>query len=184
MNPLITQMAKLRGDFKKIFLPAILLLGVAITGCQPGERTGFAIYLLDQPVSTSQLSQIDLGELSLQNKPIVSGNDIVSYDPSNHTMELTRRAYDRIQDIFPMPVKVDGIPFVVCAGEERIYAGAFWTPLSSLSYDGVIIMQPLDPEGTTIRISLGYPAPETFTGEDPRGDPRIHLALEREEKLK
>src|SRR5690606_17833312 len=109
---------------------------------------------------------------------------IISYDPSDHTIELTRKAYNRIQRIFPLPVKVDGIPFVVCAGDERIYTGAFWTPLSSLSYDGVIIMQPLDPADTTIRIALGYPAPEVFTWNDSRGDPRIVHVLEKDEKLR
>ena len=83
-----------------------------------------------------------------------------------------------------MPVRVDGIPFVVCVGEERIYSGGFWTPLSSLAYDGVIIMQPWDTNQTTIYISLGYPAPEAFTRNDPRADPRVMDALEQANKLK
>lgn len=177
-------MAKLIGKFKKIFFPLILLLGLVLTGCQAAQRNGFAIYLLDEPVPTSQLAEMDIEELILQDKPILSSDDIISYDRSNHTIELTRRAYNRIQQIFPMPVKVDGIPFVVCVGNERIYTGAFWTPLSSLSYDGAVIMQPLDPAGTTVRIVLRYPAPEVFTGDDPRGDARILHALEQDGKLK
>ncbi len=175
-------MATFIGMVKKILLSLIPLLGFALAGCQATRSDGFAIYLLDEPVPTDQLTRIDLDELILQNKPILSSDDIISYDPTDHTIELTRKAYNRIRQIFPMPVKVDGIPFVVCAGDERIYRGAFWTPLSSLSYDGVIIMQPLDPAGTTIRIALGYPAPEVFTGNDPRGDPRILHALEQDER--
>jgi hypothetical protein len=83
-----------------------------------------------------------------------------------------------------MPVRVDGIPFVVCVGTERIYTGGFWTPLSSLAYDGVIIMQPWDTNETTIQIALGYPAPEVFSGDDPRADTRIMDALEQDNKLK
>ena len=83
-----------------------------------------------------------------------------------------------------MPVKVDGIPFVVCVGEQPIYAGAFWTPLSSLSFDGVVIMQPFDTDGTTIRIVLGYPGQDAFTGSDPRADDRVMKALEAAGKLK
>lgn len=177
-------MTTLISTSKKILLSLIPFLGLALTGCQATQPDGFAIYLLDPPVPTDQLNRLDIDELILQNKPILSSNDIISYDPSDHTIELTRKAYNRIQRIFPLPVKVDGIPFVVCAGDERIYTGAFWTPLSSLSYDGVIIMQPLDPADTTIRIALGYPAPEVFTWNDSRGDPRIVHVLEKDEKLR
>jgi hypothetical protein len=99
-------------------------------------------------------------------------------------LELTDAAYRRIQALFVTPVKVSGLPFVVCVGAERIYTGAFWTPLSSLSYDGVVILQPLSTDTKHIQIELGYPAPEAFTGNDPRADPRITHALEVAGKFK
>ena len=106
------------------------------------------------------------------------------YSGKRHEIELTTEAYERIQQIFTQPVSVRGIPFVVCAGSDRIYAGAFWTPLSSISFDGVAIYQPFDPDRRVIRIALGYPTPEAFTGEDPRSDPRILQSLEAAGKLK
>ncbi|MFN8443111.1 MAG: hypothetical protein U0175_20220 [Caldilineaceae bacterium] len=165
----------------------ILLLTVAgsmLSSCQAIQVSSFAIYRLTEAIPAAQLSQQDIGQLELQNEPILSNDDIVSYGKVDHTIELTHDAYVRIQQLFPMPVKVDGIPFVVCVGKERIYLGAFWTPLSSLSYDGIVIMQPLDDAQTTIQISVGYPAPEVFTGNDPRADPRIIRALEQMGKLK
>jgi hypothetical protein len=177
-------MDSMNAMLKRISLLLIVLVGTVLAGCQGGQAGSFAIYLLAEDIPATQISQMDIGELMLQDKPLISGDDIVSYDQSTHTIELTREAYERVQQIFPMPVEVDGIPFVVCVGNERIYTGAFWTPLSSISYDGVIIMQPFDPNGTTIQIALGYPSPEVFTGDDPRDDPRILKALEQSRKLK
>ena len=85
--------------------------------------------------------------------------------------------------MFPQPVKVAGIPFVVCVGSQRIYSGALWTPASSVSYDGVVILQLFDNDGTTIQLTLGYPGPKLFTGSDPRADSRIMRALEQANKL-
>lgn len=169
---------------KKTALLLIIILTLAVSGCQPDRSDAFAIYLLAQDISAVKVAQIDIDQLALESEPIISSDGIISYVKANHMIELTPAAYTRIQQIFPMPVRVDGIPFVVCVGKERIYTGGFWTPLSSLSYDGVIIMQPWDTNATTIYISLGYPAPEAFTGNDPRADPRIMDALEKAHKLK
>ena len=170
--------------FKRISFLLVLLLGLALTSCQSRDDPGFGVYLLAQDVPTADLAQMDIRQLRLQDQPLFSSDDIVSYDAESHTIELTQAAYTRLQRVFPMPVRVAGIPFVVCVGEERIYTGALWTPVSSLSYEGVIIMQPLNTSSTRIQINLGYPAPEMFTGDDPRADPRILKALEQDNKLK
>jgi hypothetical protein len=75
------------------------------------------------------------------------------------------------------PTKTDGIPFVVTVGEETVYAGALWTPLSPLSFDGVSILQPMDSFGDTIQIEPSYSRSEFFTRLDPGSDPRIIRAL-------
>jgi hypothetical protein len=179
-----TEIERLSIMLKKISVLLITIIGLAFSSCQTDNGNQFAIYLLAQDIPAAKLSQIDINQLILQNKPILSQDDILTYDKAGHTIELTQEAYTRLQQIFPMPVKVDGIPFVVCVGEERIYTGAFWTPVSSLSFDGPLILQPLDKTKTTIQISLGYPVQDVFTGNDPRGDPRIIKALEQGKKLK
>lgn len=143
----------------------------------------FGIYLLAADMPATQLADHDLDSLTLQEQPLIGIDDIVSYDADTHRLKLSSDTYSRIQEIFPIPVRVDGIPFVVRVGEEPIYAGGFWTPLSSLSYDGVIIMQPFEEQAEVIGLSLGYPSPSAFTGEDPRGDPRIMDVLEAAGKL-
>ena len=152
--------------------------------CRPEETGRFSIYLLAQEIPSDELSRFDLGQLALQEQPVLTDEGILAYSSSTHELELTDAAYQRIKALFVTPVKVSGLPFVVCVGAQRIYAGAFWTPLSSLSYDGVVILQPLSTDTKHIQIELGYPAPEAFTGNDPRADPRITHALEAAGKFK
>lgn len=150
---------------------------------QPGPDA-FGIYLLVEDRPATQVTSGDLISLELQDRPLISIDDIVFYDGESHEMELSAAAYGRVQALFTLPARVDGIPFVVRVGDEPIYAGAFWTPLSSLSYDGVTIMQPLGDQDDMIRLALGYPSPIVFTGQDPRADPRIIEALSKADKLR
>ena len=168
---------------KTLFL-LIIVLVLTFTGCQTTKNDDFAIYLLAQDIPVRELRQSDIGQLVIGTEPLISSGDIVSYDKTNHRIEPTQAAFTRIQQLFHIPVELDGIPFVVCVGKEHIYAGAFWTPRSAINYDGVVIMQPFGPGETIIQIALGYPVSEVFTGNDPRADPRIMKALEQDEKLK
>lgn len=169
-----------------------LVMASVVVGCVPSEtpsptpsETGeFSIYLLADEVPASELAEVDLSDLALQDEPIVSSDDIIAYSWDSHEIELTAEAYERIRDLFTLPVQVQGIPFVACVGTERIYAGAFLTRASSISFDGVIICEPLDVDRRLISIVLGYPSPEFFIGKDPRSDPRVVQSLEALGRLK
>ncbi|NOH02697.1 MAG: hypothetical protein HND47_12425 [Chloroflexi bacterium] len=128
----------------KILLSFLILSGLILPGCASLKQDSFAIYLLAEEIPPTNLTQSDINQLILQDGPVISEADIVSYDESDHIIELTPNAYIRLQHIFPMPVKVEDIPFVVCVEKERIYTGTFMTPASSVSYDGVVIDEPLD----------------------------------------
>lgn len=169
-------------NIKKAIL--LLIFIFACSGCRPKETGGFTIYLLAEDIPSTELAQVDLAQLELQDSPILTSENLLSYNKATHELTLTDAAFDRFQRLFPSPVKVDGIPFVVCVGEGPIYAGALWTPLSSLSYDGVVILQPFNQNENKVRIELGYPGPQAFTGQDPRSDARIIQSLEAEGKLK
>lgn len=166
----------------KYLLPLFLVL--AACAQQPATPTpapapeGFAIYRLAEEGPASLLEGRALDELALAETPIADPGDLITYDTATHTMSLSAEAYERVRDLFAAPVPTGGIPFVVTAGRERIYAGAFWTPLSSLSYDGVVILDPLALSPPRLQLTLGYPGAEAFTGEDPRSDPRILAAVE------
>lgn len=167
---------------KKPILLLILFYLLTGTACQPRKGAEFGIYLLSRNIPAVELPAVDINRLSLEANPIISTRDIISYDQTSHMIELTQEAFTRILGINPIPV--NGTPFVVCAGDQRVYTGAFWTPVSSVSYDGVVIILPYNETVPGIHISLGYPGPGFFTGEDPRSDSRLMNALERVGKLK
>jgi hypothetical protein len=155
-----------------------LLLGGCATA--PPEAEELALYLLAEEGPASLLEGAALDELALAETPIIGPDDVLAYDTDTHTMSLSQEAIARVRALFEPPVPTGGVPFVMTAGGERIYAGAFWTPLSSLSYDGVVILDAQMLSSVMpgdLRISLGYPVPEVFTGEDPRADPRILAAV-------
>lgn len=170
---------------RKDRLAAVLFLTTAVLlGCTRSEPRGFSVHLLASDMPATELSTADLNDLDLQEEAIISIEDIIVYSWKTHEIEIAATAYQRIEQLFSLPVEVRGMPFVVCVGSDRIYAGGFWTPASSLSFDGVIILQPSDPDRHVIRIALGYPTPEAFTGKDPRSDRRVLQSLESAGKLR
>jgi len=148
------------------------------------RRGGFAIYLVDEDITAQEMLQADVDKLGLDETPIISLDDVVAYDAATHEMQLTDSTYERLGGL---EVPVQGLPFVVCAGSERIYGGAFWVSYSSLGYEGIVTdifpAMANDPD-RTLRIQLGYPESlELFVGEDPRSHPRILESLEAGGKL-
>ena len=177
---------------KKMTLLLLLVL-LALSACQtpveeveaPLEGEPFALYLLGDPQITGpDIKNYDLDQLPLAGEALLKTEYLMSYDWDNHGMNLSPFAYQQLLAIFSGGMPSSGVPFVVLAYEQPIYAGAFWTLLSSLSFDGVTILEPLDPAGQTLYITLGYPGADNFTGEDPRGNPRLQQALEDAGKLR
>ena len=171
-------------SFRGISFWFLVLIAIAAGGCAPSDQKEFGIYLIRDDLPTDQFQAADLNDLELLDQPIISTADIISYSKATHAIELNNEAFQRIQDLFLLPVDVDGIPFVISVGGEPVYGGAFWTPASSLIFDGVIIMDPFAEDSTTIRLDLGYPSPEMVSGADPRSDTRIMEALEAAGKLR
>lgn len=171
---------------KKILLAALMVLGLSalpvFNGCSSETGEGFAIYLTKDDVLVSQMEA--LSHVDIADEPIISIDDIVSYDWETHEIELTPTAFDRIN---VTPKDVFGNVFMVCVDKQPVYWGAFWSMLSSISFNGVTIIRPYASQakgGYFIYITLGYPAPDFFTGEDPRSDPLIMESLEQAGKLK
>ena len=141
---------------------------------------GFAIYLTADALSVTQMQAAALGQVRPAPTPLIAPADILAYRQATHELELTPAAYERIRKL---KVPVNGVPFLVCVDRQSVYWGAFWTLLSSLSFDGVVILLPLESSGNSIRIGLGYPGPAYSQGPDPRVAPEIWQALERAGKL-
>lgn len=159
----------------------VSLLVLALVGCAPQPAGDFAIYLPAEAMPASDMADADLASVQLQDAPLISTEDIVSYAWATHEIELTAAAFERVQQL---RVPVSGTAFVACVGRKPVYWGAFWTMASSLSFDGVSIMMPFGADSRLIRIELGYPSPDFFAGDDPRADGEIRRALERAGKLR
>ena len=156
-----------------LFLLGAVLMFVALaTGCGKSTGEGFAIYVTPQE---NGAAWPPTAAPHITGNPIITINDILSYDRNHHEITLTKSALDRLASL---QVPVSGLGFAVCVNREVIYSGAFWTPISSLSYSGPFIMVPLAGQGiSTVKIELGYPSSSFFQSPDPRSDPRILDAL-------
>jgi len=162
----------------------ICLLTLMLAACKAEKEKGFTLYMVSGISDPRQVDGSELADIPLEDNPLIAEDDILSYNRETHEMELTEEAYARVISLFSLPVDVDGMPFVVVVDDEPIYSGAFYTPLSSISYGGVVVMQPLGENARTLSFGLGYPGADVFEGTDPRSDSRIISRLGMENKLK
>jgi hypothetical protein len=164
--------------FGKVGLVIISLLLIS-SGCTAAGGEGLAVFLTQGDVPPAQLKTLNQVEIAEQ--PLIGMNDIIYYNIQTHELKLTAGAFAQVSHL---NVPVRGRSFIVCVDKKPIYPGAFWTPISSLSFDGVTIWKPLDsltPE--VITFELGYPSASFYGGEDPRNSPEILKALEKGGKL-
>jgi hypothetical protein len=162
------------------FWLAVMVL-TTLAGCAKPSGPDFAIYLLAPEVTTAEAAEMPLDDLPLMDEPLFSMQDMVRYRADTYEMTLMTEAAERLAEV---TVPLNGLPFVVVAQGERIYTGAFWTPISSMSYHGVTVTLPLYEKAAVLGFSLGYPAaPELFTGKDLRNDDRILAAFAAAGKL-
>jgi hypothetical protein len=174
---------------KKVFASALiaslLLIPLSASGCSSptggfASPDGFSIYLTRENTPVSEMPA--LSQIELADQPLITIDDIISYNQETHEIELTADAYERVMELsIRTPIKA----FVVCVDSQPIYWGAFWVSWSSQFFEGVKIMLPLlSSEEHLIQLTLGYPATDLYNGEDPRSDPVILQSLEQAGKLK
>lgn len=143
------------------------------------EGEAFELFLIaDSQMSGGDIQKYELSELPLAEEPLIVTEDIARYNWDAHSFDLTDEAYQKVLSGLSGSIRMSGMPFVIISNGERLYAGAFWSLASSLSYDGVVILQPVDPARSPLFIKLGYPTCDFFTGEDPRSNPLLKQALE------
>jgi hypothetical protein len=133
----------------------------------------FALYLLEQPLDEEQMSGLGFARMVQDKTPLLSLEDLVAYHLASHEFELTPEAFERIASL---QAPVDGLPFVVSVGRTPIYQGAFWPMYSSLSFDGIAIWLPPQKENN-LRVELGYPGSDFFSGPDKRSHSLLISAL-------
>jgi hypothetical protein len=166
-----------------ILVLSIVVLGIGATSegeqKSEGEDEGFAIYLTKQDIPPAQME--DLSHVDMAEEAIITISDIITYDAQEHELRLTASAFERISQL---DIPTGGKSFIVCVDKQPIYWGVFWVFWSSQSFDGVTIWKPLSAEGSdVVRLELGYPSSQLYTGEDPRSNPVVIESLEQAGKL-
>jgi hypothetical protein len=163
-----------------IVIAIIFVLGILMSSiCVPSKGEGFAIYLTKRDILPEKMEA--LSHVNLTDQPIISAEDVITYNAQTHEIKLTDEAFERI---YELEVPVQGRSFMVCVDKQSIYWGAFWTPISSISFDGVTIWKPYSSQGpAVIALQLGYPSSSFYGGEDPRNSPEILKSLEQAGKL-
>ena len=111
---------------------------------------------------------------------IISDEDLEAYDRATHTMRLTESGRAKLDTL---TIPVEGRTFLVTVDRQPRYEGAFWTPISSMFFEGPVIQLPSFP-ANTVRIQLGYPEGIEEGGEDPRDHAEVMAALEEAGKLR
>ena len=168
-------------DHANAKLIALIIVGTIIIlgGCKTSKDEGFAVYLTKEDIPPAQMEALSYVEIADQ--PIISLGDIITYNTQTHELQLTDAAFRRISQL---EVPVRGKSFIICVDKEPIYWGAFWTPISSMSFDGVTIWKPLSSvELKVITLELGYPSSSFYHGEDPRNNVEVMKSLEQSGKL-
>lgn len=163
-----------------IMVGILLALGIVVSSFSAtAADEGFAIYLTEQDIPPAQMEV--LSHVNLTDQPLISSEDVITYNAQTHEIRLTNQAFGRIREL---EVPVQGRAFMVCVDKRSIYWGAFWTPISSISFDGVTIWQPYSAQDpAVITLELGYPSSSFYGGEDPRNSPEILKSLEQAGKL-
>jgi hypothetical protein len=166
------------------FTPVMTLLMIfsmvfVLGSCRSAKGEGFAIYLTRNDVPPSQMEA--LSHVDLAGSPLISPADVITYVAQTHELKLTGEAFARIA---ALEVPTRGKSFMVCVDKAPLYWGAFWTPISSQSFDGVTIWKPFPTEKTGIlTLDLGYPASSFYKGQDPRNNPVMLKSLDKAGKL-
>ena len=115
---------------------------------------------------------------------IILDDDILWYNASDYSIKLTDSGIKKIKTL---RIGVYGEPFIVKVGKTEIFRGAFWIPVSSVNYRGIVIIAPLQVEEyNIIKFELGYP-PEISvenSSTDRRNDSRIIIHFRNVGKLK
>ena len=154
----------------------IVLLAIALVGAQCGDRATnadageFGVFLTKgevAPVALEMLSYIEPAD-----EPLLGPGDIAAYIWDSQEMVLTPAGRSKLDTL---QVPVSGRSFLVCADRRILYAGAFWTLVSSVSFAGPAIVLPALSD--TVWIQTGYPERAICPCSDPRRNGEVLAAL-------
>jgi hypothetical protein len=151
-----------------------------LSSCEKQTDSGLEIYLLTDYQKKSGSSEIIAGSEKLAENPVISYNEIILYDSTDHYFVI---AQTKAQELSQIRWTTQGTAFSLTINKQIIYSGYFMPGYSSLGLDWISI-DPLAFD-SKIRVTLGYPVDwPQFQGRDPRNDNRIINYLRKDKKLK
>lgn len=140
----------------------------------------FAIFLVKGAQAGNAINT-KIEDLQLETPPVLTDKDMKVYKWKEHELEL-RKDFDLYGVLGLVPLS--GLPFVVVANDERVYLGAFWSPLSSqTSSVPAVMVLPMSPQNT-MHIIAGYPGNTSNSQTDLRSNQLIYDALKSVGKIK
>ena len=148
------------------FLIAAVLLSILLSlSCQVAQEESFGIYLADT------------GEL------VLSEQHIKAFHSDDNKLELNEKGIEKWNSYHVYKSKPNlgdclfSRDFVIKIEGEELCRGKFWSMASSMSYDGVVILEALfklDESHNRLIIGYGYPGPRMDSQYD-----AIHSELVR-----
>ncbi len=137
----------------------------------------FSVYLVKTHITMLDLKTVSLRSVVLEDVPLFTIDDVISYSKSTHHIALTERAFDNFL------AAGSGRPFAVCIGRKPVYLGFTWRDISSQAFDGVVAL-PFVRTDHTICIQVGYPIADRLDVKDPRANQAVFVSIARHGKLK
>jgi hypothetical protein len=167
-------------------LAALALLVARLVPERPVPPPGstLSVHLLEGSLTPAQAARIHPTLLAsrMERFPLLDLEDITAYDLSTYEFWLTAEAAARLGKL---SVPVSGLPFMIALNGSPRFSGAFWTALSSQSFDDAVVIEVLGGSlDGRLRLDLGYPAsPPVFRGVDWRKDPDLLEVFRQAGKL-
>jgi hypothetical protein len=170
-----------------LWLTVLISLNPALGEEHKRPRIGIYMPKLDVYTQTPDVQERVLvylrttkpSEIPLAEEPIVSEDDVLSYDWATHTLKLRDSIWFKIRE-----PGMHGLPFVMVVDNESVYVGAFWSPLSSISTHVPVILWDTERKAKEMTINWAYPTSDFGHGSDPRANERLKKALDELSKLK
>jgi hypothetical protein len=178
-------------DASSMRYPGMLIYVPAARVAPQGWASRFRMWRLKDAALTGQdVDRVDINTLALASEPLIDLMDIDFVELESKRCEFGTCTWMGLNTDFQLgeelrkkigsPVTLSGVPFVLEADGERIYLGAFETPISSYAIHGPEVMEnEISDEGFPIYPPANYlPKPP-----DPRNDPRIVKVLSEAGKI-
>ena len=158
----------------------LLLVVVSFSGCEKYDKNiagEVDIYLLDEYNRKSDSYAILSTGIVLEATPVVTYDEIRSYDSKSCTFDIDPAAAERMKDLYQSA-------FAVTIDGEVIYTGYFWSLISSQIVDWVVTDLLTVQTSARLEMDLGYPSlMEWMEIPDKRNDRRVLSVFHRDGKL-